>query len=385
MRIEKVLAVALFLFVMGLSQMVKISESRAEIRHLLKVFNICRKGYQWYLDTIVKPETVHCPRCRCQMTVICRAGLPAQFRCMKCRRSRSIFFNTLFYRMKSPFHRILLVLLLIYLNIPQHQIIYLTNLSRDTVGYYQSISRCVYSQMWYHSEKYIGGEGITVEIDEAIVHKRKYHKGRSKKQIWIFGMVEKTVTDDGKLLIYIVPDRTSRTLIPLICKHIRTGSKIISDEWRAYNCLSKLNNYTHITVNHSIAFKNKETGDNTNSIEGVWAHLRRSFPETGVRERFLPDFIARFIIRKSGKDDFVNFAKRVTYYHPDSDSGSSSSDDLPEGNVMPAFSELSTEHDDLTEGRPAILADVEAATQTDDTDSYGAGTGESASEYCEDE
>ena len=52
---------------------------------------------------------------------------------------------------------------------------------------------------------------------------------------------------------------------------------------------------------------------------------------------------------------------------------------------MPAFSELSTEHDDLTEGRPAILADVEAATQTDDTDSYGAGTGESASEYCEDE
>ena len=48
----------------------------------------------------------------------------------------------------------------------------------------------------------------------------------------------------------VVPGRTKNTLMPIIQKYIRTGSTIMSDEWRAYADIGT-SGYTHQTVNHS--------------------------------------------------------------------------------------------------------------------------------------
>ena len=67
------------------------------------------------------------------------------------------------------------------------------------------------------------------------------------------------------------------TLIPIIQKWIKPGSIIHSDCWKLYSKLSKLG-YTHVTVNHSMQFVNKETAACTNAIESDWHHAKLHMP-----------------------------------------------------------------------------------------------------------
>jgi hypothetical protein len=88
-------------------------------------------------------------------------------------------------------------------------------------------------------EKYgsniIGGPGKIVEIDESKFGKRKYHKGRRVDGVWVFGGIER----DSKNCFFVsVADRTADTLVTIIKKHIRPGTTIISDCWKAYSSLS---------------------------------------------------------------------------------------------------------------------------------------------------
>ena len=46
---------------------------------------------------------------------------------------------------------------------------------------------------------------------------------------WVFGGIERGLKN---AFMVVVPDRTKNTLIPVIHKYIRTGSIIMSDEWR---------------------------------------------------------------------------------------------------------------------------------------------------------
>lgn len=102
----------------------------------------------------------------------------------------------------------------------------------------------------------IGGEGIVVEIDEAKIGKRKYNRGRLITGKWIFGAFER---DTGKAFIVPVDDRTRETLLNIIKKWILPGTTIMSDMWRAYDCLNH-EGFTHLTVNHSMNFVDPETG-----------------------------------------------------------------------------------------------------------------------------
>ena len=106
---------------------------------------------------------------------------------------------------------------------------------------------------------------------------------------WVFGGVERvptevtikgeTVTKNkaGEMFSVIVKDRTEATLLPLIKKHIAPGSIVISDKWKAYDKIGKLQqSFTHLSVNHSKEFKDKTTGACTNTIEGAWRSQLKS-------------------------------------------------------------------------------------------------------------
>ena len=47
------------------------------------------------------------------------------------------------------------------------------------------------TQYWFSRQEAIGGQGIVVEIDETLIVKRKYDRGRILSQIWLFGGIER--------------------------------------------------------------------------------------------------------------------------------------------------------------------------------------------------
>lgn len=57
----------------------------------------------------------------------------------------------------------------------------------------------------------------TVEIDEAVVTgRRKYNRGRLMRRIfWAFGLYSR---EDRRGYVFVVPDRTTQTIFPIIEK-----------------------------------------------------------------------------------------------------------------------------------------------------------------------
>ncbi|KAM9434088.1 uncharacterized protein Hap1MRO34_002771 isoform 1-T1 [Clarias gariepinus] len=128
----------------------------------------------------------------------------------------------------------------------------------------------------------IGGRREFVVIDEShFHHKRKYGKERMaggwKRKKWVFGMLGVKYHQQQKSkkpILCLLERRSRRDLVPLVAHHVRPGSSIISDEWRAYRILPELG-YNHHTVNHSRWYVDPHTGAHTQHIERAW----RSYKE----------------------------------------------------------------------------------------------------------
>ena len=119
----------------------------------------------------------------------------------------------------------------------------------------------------------IGGPSTIVEVDESKFGKRKYHRGKHVEGNWVFGGVERN--NKQKLFMVVVEDRSHETLLPIIQSKIFPGTIKFSDCWKSYNRLSEME-YTHMTVNHSVNFKDPKTGTLRNSIEGTWTLAKRN-------------------------------------------------------------------------------------------------------------
>ena len=101
---------------------------------------------------------------------------------------------------------------------------------------------------WLSKESVVlGGPGVVVEIDEAKFGKRKYNRGRWLDGQWVFGGFER---GSKKCVLVPVPSRGSDVLLEVIKQWIHPGTTIISDCWKAYDCLSS-EGFVHESVNHS--------------------------------------------------------------------------------------------------------------------------------------
>ena len=154
--------------------------------------------------------------------------------------------------------------------------------SRETVCDYKHYCRDVYFNIVSElSSDQIGGNGLTVEIDESKFGKTKYHKGRYIKGQWIFGGI---CRETKHCFVTPVDKRDSATLIAIILSRIRPGSKIISDCWRSYNVLSELD-FEHLTVKHKYHFVDPTTLAHTQNIENLWQQIKRYLKLTQVSFR----------------------------------------------------------------------------------------------------
>lgn len=110
----------------------------------------------------------------------------------------------------------------------------------------------------------LGSPERTVEIDENKFMHRKQQRGRFRPGQWVLGMVERETN-----LTMIVPAETrdTGTLLPIIAQYVRPGTRIMIDNWRAYNALRN-----HTVVNHQYNFiAPNNLSIHKDRVEGSWS------------------------------------------------------------------------------------------------------------------
>ena len=83
-----------------------------------------------------------------------------------------------------------------------------------------------------------------------------YHRGRYVEGKWIFGGI---CRETKACFLVPVERRDKDTLIPVVRAQILPGICVMSDMWKAYDCLQD-EGYNHLTVNHSLNFVDPGTG-----------------------------------------------------------------------------------------------------------------------------
>ena len=105
----------------------------------------------------------------------------------------------------------------------------------------------------------------------------QYARGRFgntwRRKTWVFGMLE-IRGNSRRPVLRLVKRRNKATLVPIIKKHIKPQSTVVSDEWRAYSSLSQ-EGYRHVKVNHSQNYVDPATGLHTQNIERAWQTYKK--------------------------------------------------------------------------------------------------------------
>ena len=239
-----------------------------------------------------------------ELTETTRVNDGYMWRCTnkRCRMWLSIRSGSFFKGSNIPLSTWLHLMFLWAMQISGSKIAQLTSLSKSTVIHALSELRTICSNKVLNAGIKLGGLGKTVEIDESkFGAKRKYKRGRVSEGPWVFGVVER---GSQKVLLFRVPDRTRETLVHrLITTHIRPGTVIHSDQFTPYIPLNQLG-YIHLSVNHSKNFVDPDSGAHTNTIEGVWALVKKKLKSMpGTLYEYILGYLDEFTwFQNFGKD-----------------------------------------------------------------------------------
>ncbi|KFD66315.1 hypothetical protein M514_09491 [Trichuris suis] len=137
----------------------------------------------------------------------------------------------------------------------------------------------------------LGGPSRNVELDQFLFSRSKYNRGKRYPQQWVF---RGTCRETGDAFVVPLEDQSSQTLLPSIQRHVRAGTTVITDEWRAYRCLGR-EAYKHLRVNYSVNFVDRATGGHMQSVESLCAQAKW---RCGTRRSALRSHLCEFTWRK---------------------------------------------------------------------------------------
>ena len=101
------------------------------------------------------------------------------------------------------------------------------------------------------------------------------------------------------------------TLLPIIHAHILPGTRVMSNKWKADDCLQD-EGYQHLTVNYSLNFVDPHAGAHTQGFENTWWGVKRDLPHTRAPKNLFDGYQHEFLWRKHyGEDPFGNIIKHI--------------------------------------------------------------------------
>ena len=158
-----------------------------------------------------------------------------------------------------------------------------------------------------HMAKTDGDDDLSghIEVDETYIGGKttRDEKGNQfTNKTVVLGMVER----DGRAITKVVENNKSKTILPVIEKHVVKGSRISSDQYQSYKQLPN-KGYEHGYVNHSreqwAKIDAQKNYIHTNNIESYWSHFKNSIRGTHKyvskkhMQKYLGEFEFRFNLR----------------------------------------------------------------------------------------
>lgn len=284
----------------------------------LALINTDELALQFSLVNGLIDQHQHC-ECGKQMTMQTnrekKHGL--QFVCSSsrtvCHKKRSILARSFFSHVRLPMSSALKCIAGYAAGLSNEQLAFYTGLrsSRTTVDWQNFFRDICSSGIQDFEEVQIGGVGMTVEIDESLVFKRKNHVGRLLSneiaETWMFGGI---CRETGDAFVVPVPDRSAATLLSQIDRNIAAGTRIISDCWKGYRNLTS-EGYNHATVNHSKNFIDPaDPSIHTQKIERMWRTLKSVIPK-GTSEELKWTYLAEFVFKARTKWFSLSIGQRI--------------------------------------------------------------------------
>ena len=161
------------------------------------------------------------------------------FYCPKCQCRRSIRENTIFRSLHLSPELFCQIVIHWLGRDPRTRTATEVDVSYKTVSNYAKMLLIATYRLLEQRSQKIGGPGRVVEIDECLLHRRKYNRGRTKESGWVVGGIERprTPTEKPRMFLERCPDRSKETLQQLIHKWVLPGTLILTDSFTSYRSL----------------------------------------------------------------------------------------------------------------------------------------------------